>query len=204
MSGVKVKICGITDPEAALAAAEAGADAVGFVFAPSSRRVTKEKAKEIIAMLPPYVDKVGVFVNAPPREVEEIAEFCRLTTIQLSGDEPPDYPVPVRYKLIRGFRVREGILLSDLARYRADAFLFDTYRPGCYGGTGEAFNWDVLRKIPSPKPVILAGGLNAGNVQQAIMTVRPYGVDVSSGVETGGRKDAAKIKEFIKLAKEVK
>ena len=201
---VKVKICGITEVEAALAAVAAGADALGFVFAPSRRRVTKEKAKEIIEMLPPFVDRVGVFVNMPPREVAEIAEFCGLTTIQLSGDEPPDYPVPERYKVIKTFHLREDILLPDLDRYRADAFLFDTYRPGCYGGTGETFNWESLQKIASPKPVILAGGLNPVNVQQAILTVRPYGVDVSSGVESNGRKDAAKIKEFVKRAKEVK
>lgn len=204
MTTVKVKICGLRDAASALAAVEAGADAVGFVFAPSLRRISKEKAREIIKILPPFVERVGVFVNMPPWEVTEIADFCGLTTIQLSGEEPPDYPLPDRYKVIRGFRLGGERLPGNLSQYRGDAFLFDTYRPGCYGGTGQAFNWDLLKKIHSPKPVILAGGLNAGNVQEAILAVRPYGVDVSSGVESNGQKDAAKIKEFVKLAKEVK
>lgn len=201
MSLVKVKICGITDIAAALAAVEAGADALGFVFAPSSRRITKEKAKEIINVLPPFVDRVGVFVNSPPTEVEATADFCGLTTIQLSGDEPPDYRLPTRFKLIRGFRVGNASLPLNLNEYQADAFLFDTFQPGVYGGTGKIFNWEVLSSIDILKPVILAGGLDINNIQKAITTVRPYGVDVSSGVETDGHKDPEKIEKFIKLAK---
>lgn len=202
MSLVKVKICGIMDVAIALAAVEAGADALGFVFAPSPRRITKEKAKEIIKALPPFVDRVGVFVNSPPKEVEEIADFCGLTTIQLSGDEPPDYFLPARFKLIRGFRIRNTLLSLNLNEYHGDAFLFDTFQPGLYGGTGETFNWDVLKDIDVPKPVILAGGLNVNNIREAIATARPYAVDVSSGVETNGQKDPTKIKEFIKMAKQ--
>lgn len=201
MSPVRIKICGIKDIDTALAAVEAGADALGFVFAPSSRRITKEKAKEIIRVLPPFIDRVGVFVNASPEEVEETADFCGLTSIQLSGDEPPDYYVPARYKLIRGFRIGNTSLSFNFNEFHCDAFLFDSFQPGSYGGTGQTFNWEILKSVAIPKPVILAGGLNINNVRTAITKVRPYGVDVSSGVETNGKKDPSKIKEFVQLVK---
>lgn len=201
--GVRVKICGITDEATALAAAEAGADALGFVFAPSRRRVTPEQARDITGQLPPFVARVGVFVNTPPGEVREIAGYCGLTAIQLSGDEPPGYRLEVNLPVIRSLRVGNGRPVPDLGEYRCDAFLFDTYREGCYGGTGSTFDWSLLEGLPRSKPFILAGGLNASNVAGAVRAARPYAVDVSGGVETAGRKDVRKIKEFIALAKGV-
>ena len=200
---VRVKICGISDPEIALAAVEAGADALGFVFAPSRRQVTTGQARDIIETLPPFVARVGVFVNAAPTRVTEIALHCGLTAVQLSGDEPPGYDALLNIPIIRTLRVGNGRPLPDLKEYRAGAFLFDTYREGSYGGTGIAFDWSLLKKINCPGPLILAGGLDAANVREAVRLVRPYAIDVSGGVETGGRKDIQKIREFINLAKGV-
>jgi len=200
---VRVKICGISDPETALAAAGAGADALGFVFAPSRRQVTPEQARAIIDILPPFVVRVGVFVNSPPEQVREIALYCGLTAVQLSGDEPPGYDTGLNITHIRTLRVGGDRPLPDFGAYKAGAFLFDTYREGSYGGTGLTFDWSVLENINCPKPVILAGGLEAANISDAVRRVRPYAVDVSGGVETGGRKDIQKIREFINLAKGV-
>ncbi|SFQ95560.1 phosphoribosylanthranilate isomerase [Desulfoscipio geothermicus] len=200
---VRVKICGITDAATALAAVEAGADVLGFVFAPSRRRVTPEEARHITRQLPPFVGRVGVFVNALPAEVAAIAAFCGLTAVQLCGDEPPDYHIDIALPVIRALRVGRGRPAPELSGYRADAFLFDTYREGCYGGTGEVFDWSILQGMDCPKPLVLAGGLTAANVREAVRSVRPYAVDVSGGVETGGRKDVYKIQEFIAQAKGV-
>ena len=206
MSGayqVKVKICGITDVDIALAAVEAGADALGFVFAPSRRRVEPERAREIIAHLPPFIARVGVFVNSPPAEIEHIARYCGLTAVQLSGDEPPDYALDLFIPVIRSLRVGNGKPVPSLDGFRVDAFLFDTYCEQSYGGTGKTFDWSLLENIACPKPVLLAGGLNPSNVRKAVQTVKPYAVDVSGGVEKDGQKDVQKIKEFIALAKGV-
>ena len=200
---VKVKICGITGVDMALAAVEAGADALGFVFAPSRRRVQPEAARAIIAQLPPFVARVGVFVNSAPGEIEQIARHCGLTAVQLSGDEPPGYALDLALPAIRSLRVGNGKPVPDLNGFKADAFLFDTYCDKSYGGTGKTFDWSLLENKACPKPVILAGGLNPFNVREAVRTVRPYAVDVSGGVETNGQKDAQKIKEFITLAKGV-
>lgn len=200
---VRVKICGISDPETALAAVEAGADALGFVFASSSRQVTPAQARAIIETLPPFVARVGVFVNSPPEQVREIALYCGLTAVQLSGDEPPGYDAGLNITHIRTLRVGSGRPLPDFKEYKAGAFLFDTYREGSYGGTGLTFDWSLLEKMYCPGPVILAGGLDAANIRDAVRRVRPYAVDVSGGVETGGRKDIQKIREFINLAKGV-
>ncbi len=200
---VKVKICGITDAAIALAAVEAGADALGFVFAASRRRVSPEAARDICKRLPQGVARVGVFVNTPPAEVAAVAAYCGLTAVQLSGDEPPGYRLPSPLPVIRAIRVGNGRGVPDLSRYKVDAFLFDTYREGSYGGTGRVFDWQILRNIYCPKPLILAGGLCAANVVEAVRAVKPYAVDVSGGVETGGRKDVHKIKQFINLAKGV-
>ena len=199
--GVRVKICGVGDPETALAAAKAGADALGFVFAPGRRRVTPEQARRIIKILPPLVARVGVFVNAPPEEVSGITAYCGLTAVQLSGDEPPDYGDGLTIPVIRALRAGNGKEVPQLLHYKADAFLFDTHREGSYGGTGESFDWNLLKDIQCPGPLILAGGLSAANVGEAVRLVRPYAVDVSSGVETGGRKDVQKIREFIEVSR---
>ncbi len=200
---VRVKICGISDPETALAAAGAGADALGFVFAPSRRQVTPAQARAIIEALPPFVDRVGVFVNAPPEQVREIVLYCGLTAVQLSGDETPGYDTGLNITHIRTLRVGGSRPRPDFRAYKAGAFLFDTYREGSHGGTGLTFDWSLLEKINCPGPVILAGGLEAANIRDAVRRVRPYAVDVSGGVETGGRKDIQKIREFINLAKGV-
>ncbi|WP_027364575.1 phosphoribosylanthranilate isomerase [Desulfotruncus alcoholivorax] len=200
---VKVKICGITGADTALAAVEAGADALGFVFAPSRRRIQPEAARAIIAQLPPFVARVGVFVNSSPAEIEQIARYCGLTAVQLSGDEPPGYSLNLSLPVIRSLRVGNGKPVPGLNGFRADAFLFDTYCEKSYGGTGKTFDWSLLENMACPKPLLLAGGLNPFNVREAVRTVRPYAVDVSGGVETDGQKDTQKIKEFIALAKGV-
>ncbi len=196
----RVKICGIKEKTAALAAVKAGADALGFVFAPSKRRVTPEQAREICSVLPPFVTKVGLFVNAPAADIKEIADFAGLDAIQLHGDEPPEMCLMFRQKVIKAFRVGAKINHEEINRYPADAYLFDTLVEGQRGGTGKTFNWGLVKDGFS-RPVILAGGLNPENVRDAIAAAGPFGVDVSSGVETNGVKDTVKIKEFIRRVK---
>lgn len=216
---VRVKICGISDSETAAAAVAAGADALGFVFAESKRKIAPETARDIISRLPPFVAAVGVFANAPPEVVREVADFCRLDAVQLHGAESPEYCLEFGRKVIKAFGVRQkecsptgagaGVLLSEadlelIAAYRSvSAVLFDTGVPGLAGGTGRTFDWGLLTGIRVQVPLILAGGLTPENVAAAVRMVRPYAVDVSSGVETNGRKDAAKIHAFIRQAKEV-
>lgn len=200
---VKVKICGIRDVSTALAAVEAGADALGFVFAPSPRRVDREVARTICSSLPPFVSRVGVFVNAPAGLVEETAGYCGLDTLQLHGDETPEYCRSLKYKVIKAFRVRDTVSPEGIKRYNCSAVLLDAYVPGVPGGTGRCFDWSLARELASAGPVILAGGLNPENVKQAVDTAGPYAVDVSGGVETGGNKDLEKIRLFIQRAKGV-
>lgn len=200
---VRVKICGIQDLETARAAVEAGADALGFVFAASHRRVTPEAAREIIAALPPFVTTVGVFVDVPPVVVQEVAAFCRLDAVQLHGTEPPEYCKELNLRVIKAIRVRDAASLNGLDAYPVQAVLLDTYVPGTPGGTGKTFDWRLLAGRELRAPLILAGGLTPENVRAAVRTVRPYAVDVSGGVETGGRKDPAKIRDFIRQAKRV-
>lgn len=197
----KVKICGIRDVTTALAAVEAGADALGFVFAPSPRRVEREVARSICSLLPPFVSRVGVFVNAPASMVEETAAYCGLDTLQLHGDETPAYCRSFKYKVIKAFRVRNAASLEEIEPYRCAAVLLDTYVPGVTGGTGRCFNWSLARELALSRPVILAGGLNPENVKQAVDTAGPYAVDVSGGVETDGKKDLEKIRLFIQRVK---
>lgn len=201
---VKVKICGITTIEDARCAVEAGADALGFVFAVSPRRVNVEVARAIIKGLPPFISKVGVFVNEESGRVEEIAHYVGLDTLQFHGDEPPDYcRLFDRLKVIKAFRMRSGgvDISMEVVRYKdsVDAFLLDTYVPGRIGGTGERFPWELALPLKEYGPLILAGGLTAENVGEAIRLLHPYGVDVSSGVEGDrkGIKDKRKVIEFI-------
>ncbi|MGO0122424.1 phosphoribosylanthranilate isomerase [Desulfothermobacter acidiphilus] len=207
MSRVRVKICGIRDAATAAVAVEAGADALGFVLAPSPRQVTPTQAGEIIASLPPLVAAVGVFVDAPLDLVVELVDSCRFTAVQLHGQEPPAYlrelQRRVRVPLIKAFRVAAPEDLLGVETYPADAYLFDTRVPSRSGGTGQSFDWSLLRGKTFSSPVILAGGLNPENVLVAIQTVRPYAVDVSSGVESEGRKDPEKIRSFLARVKEV-
>ncbi|MFW3896073.1 phosphoribosylanthranilate isomerase [Pseudomonas bharatica] len=200
MSAVRSKICGITRVEDALAAAQAGADAIGLVFyAKSPRAVSMQQAREIIAALPPFVTTVGLFVNASRCELNEILEAVPLDLLQFHGDETPEACDGYHRPWIKALRVRAGDdLEAECKRYaRASGILLDTYVAGVPGGTGEAFDWTLVPGHLS-KPIILAGGLNPHNVGAAIAQVRPYAVDVSGGVEQAkGIKDAARIDAFL-------
>jgi len=205
MSNVRSKICGITRIEDALAAAEAGADAIGFVFyAKSPRAVDVRQARAIIAELPPFVTTVGLFVNASRCELNEILEVVPLDLLQFHGDETPQDCEGYHRPWIKALRVRPGDDLEAACQLYAGArgILLDTYVAGVPGGTGEAFDWSLVPAHLS-KPIILAGGLSADNVGQAIAQVRPYAVDVSGGVEQAkGIKDAAKIEAFKRAVKQ--
>ena len=198
---VRVKICGIGDLETALGAAEAGADALGFVFAPGRRRLSPVRAREIIKKLPPFISRVGVFVNLPATEVEQIASYTGIDTVQLHGDESPEYCKAITgLKIIKAFSVSSVNDLEMAGRYVVDGYLLDTPAPGLRGGTGMTFDWGLAANF-SAGPLVLAGGLNPENVSQAIEIVRPYAVDVSSGVEIEGRKAISKIKNFVRRVK---
>ncbi len=200
---MKVKICGITNPEDALAAVEYGVDALGFVFyARSPRSITPEKAKEITSQLPPFITTVGVFVNETPARIKEIMTFAHLQVVQLHGEEPPQECMLWRPS-IKAFRVKDFVDLEPLEKYKCmSAYLIDTYAPASYGGTGQIFNWDIALEAKKFGPIILAGGLAPENVDKAVRWVKPYAVDVSSGVESEkGKKDLKKMKEFIEKAK---
>ncbi|MBM7060874.1 phosphoribosylanthranilate isomerase [Pseudomonas sp. UL073] len=205
MSIVRSKICGITRIEDALLAAEAGADAIGFVFyAPSPRAVTVQQARAIIAALPPFVTTVGLFVNATRAELIEILGAVPLDLLQFHGDESPADCEGYHRPYIKALRVKAGDDVAAQARQFAGAagILLDTFVPGVPGGTGEAFDWTL---VPADLecPLILAGGLTAANVRQAIEQVKPYAVDVSGGVEASkGIKDAGKVRAFIREVKQ--
>lgn len=200
-----VKICGIKRVEDARAAIETGADMLGFVFARSTRRVNPDTARDIIAAIRPdtAVRTVGVFVNAEPDEMNRVARFCDLDLIQLSGDEPDEVVARLKVPAIKAIHVGENdwpeILRERITASGADVVLLDTARASTYGGTGEAFRWDRLPTLE--RPVLLAGGLHAANVAEAIRIVQPWGVDVSSGVETHGEKDHGKIEAFVRAAR---
>ena len=204
MSGVRSKICGITRMEDALAAVEAGADAIGFVFyAKSPRAVTVQQARAIIAGLPPFVTTVGLFVNASACELNETLDAVPLDLLQFHGDESPEECAGYHRPYIKALRVKAGddIAASCAAYAGASGILLDAYVEGIPGGTGEAFDWSLIPQGLS-KPIILAGGLCAENVAQAIAQVRPYAVDVSGGVEQGkGIKDSAKIRAFMQAVR---
>jgi phosphoribosylanthranilate isomerase len=201
---VRVKICGITNLEDALAAVAAGADALGFVFYPPSRRyVTAAQAEQIIRQLPPFVSTVGLFVDVALDEVNDIASRCGLDRIQLHGRETPDFCCQVRRPVIKAFRIKNAASLTPLPDYRVAAFLLDAYVEGALpGGTGTPFSWALAAQAQTYGPVILAGGLTSANIEVAIGQLHPYGVDVSTGVERApGLKDHHKVREFIARAK---
>ncbi|MDD5451278.1 MAG: phosphoribosylanthranilate isomerase [Desulfovibrionales bacterium] len=202
---IRIKVCGITNIEDALAAQALGADAIGLVFAESPRRVEKERARKIVHALPPFVHLVGVFVDEEKSVVEEIADFCRLTVLQFHGSESPEYCAGFTRPVIKAFRIsqREDIERMEPYQGKVSAFLLDTYHPALAGGTGQAFDWTMAKEAGKIGPVILAGGLNPDNVEAAIRAVRPYAVDVSSGVEMSpGKKDHDKIQLFIERAQQ--
>ena len=200
---VKVKICGITNLDDGLQACACGADALGFVFYDKSPRcVTPAAAAAIIHELPPFVTTVGLFVNEAPGRIREIAELCGLDVIQLHGDETPTECDFAPRRTIKALRVKDAASLAGHGDYRVAALLLDAWVKDAYGGTGRSFNWELAAKVAKERPVILAGGLTAENIAEAIDAVRPYAVDVSSGVEAvPGRKDPDKVAAFIAAAK---
>jgi phosphoribosylanthranilate isomerase len=196
----RIKICGITRVEDARAAARLGADAVGLVFyAGSPRAVTPAQAAEIIRALPPFVVPVGLFVNADATTVRDTLAAAPVQLLQFHGDETPDYCAGFGRPFLRALRVRVETDLLQYARdfHAAKGLLLDAWVEGVHGGTGATFDWSLIPP-DLPMPVILSGGLNPDNVEQAVRRVRPWAVDVSSGVESAkGIKDAAKIETFI-------
>jgi len=196
----KVKICGITNLADAQAAAGAGADALGFNFYDKSpRRISLHQASEISRQLAPFIMRVGVFVNAPEDLVLRAIRECGLTLLQFHGDEPPEFCAQFGLMSMKAFRVRGPETLKEIPQYQTDAWLLDAFSSATFGGTGEPFNWDLAVEAQKlGKPIFLAGGLTPANVAEAIRKVHPFGVDVSSGVESApGRKDPAKIKAFL-------
>jgi phosphoribosylanthranilate isomerase len=199
---VFVKVCGITSPEDAVAAAEAGADAIGLVFWPRSPRVvTIEQARAIGDALPPFVMRVGVFVDAGRDEMARVADAARLDLLQLHGDEPPEALDDLPRRALKAVRVGDGFAPADALRYegRAAGLLLDTKAPGAPGGTGRAFDWSLARGVrEKARFLLLAGGLTPENVRAALEAVRPDGVDASSSLEeTPGRKDHARVRAFV-------
>lgn len=201
----RVKICGIRDPRMAQAAARAGADAIGLVFHPASpRAVEVELARDIALAVPAFVTVVGLFVNRDAGGVRSILERVPLGMLQFHGDEPAAFCAQFGLPWMRAFRVGPGVdLLECEARFpRASALLLDAQVPGQFGGTGTAFDWSLVPRSLG-RPVVLSGGLDAGNVGGAIRAVKPWAVDVSSGVEsTRGVKDAARIEEFVRSVRD--
>ncbi len=204
---VKVKICGVTNVEDALVAVDAGADALGFMFyAPSPRCITPKAAGAIIRALPAFIAKVGVFVNPSEDEVRRAITECGIDTLQLHGEEPPDFCRQFGLKVLKAFRVQGSETLGMLPDYSDATWLLDGFVAGTRGGTGNTFNWDIAAQaVKLGGRVILAGGLTPENAAEAVRKVRPYGLDVSSGVESApGRKDAGKVRAFIADAKGAK
>lgn len=202
---VKVKICGITNLDDALMAVDAGADALGFVFfGASPRHIFCEQASQIIHHLPPFIQTVGLFVNESLTKVNDTTDRCGLDIVQLHGEEPPGFCAAVRRRVIKVLRIKDSSSLEPISDYRVSAFLLDAWSPSAHGGTGQTFNWDLAASAAESERIILAGGLTPENVADAIRQVRPYAVDVSSGVEAApGRKDPARVREFIRRAKEI-
>ncbi len=194
-----IKICGITCLEDAITIAKLGANAVGFVFAQSPRKVTTEKVKNIVSHLPD-IEKVGVFVNENPDRVRGIATECKLDILQFHGDEPPEYCTKFKnlgYKIIKAFQIKDKKSIEKICNYKVDFYLLDAFNKDVRGGSGKTFNWELTKMLKNI-PIIISGGLNPANVKEAIREVNPFGVDVSSGVESyPGKKDKTKIQKFI-------
>lgn len=199
----KVKICGLMELEHVKTAVESGADAIGFVFAKSRRQVTVDQARELATAVPSEVLKIGVFVNEALEEVERIAREVPLDMVQLHGDEDPDYVRRLSIPTIKALSIKTKEDVQQASQYEVDYFLFDAPGVEFRGGSGHSFDWSLLAKANiSPDKVILAGGLTEHNINEAIHIVQPFMVDVSSGVETAQRKDAEKIRTFIRAVRD--
>ncbi len=204
----RIKVCGLTDLDQARAVCEAGADAVGFVFAEKSPRlVSREEVRQIIKKLPPMVQSIGVFVNESVDVIREIVSFCGIDMVQLHGSESPGFCKLLAPRVIKAFRVRDEMVLNQIEDYRGKVrgILLDAWSRQSEGGTGRVFDWRIAGDAVSScgMPVILAGGLGPDNVREAVSRVRPWGVDVSSGVEISpGDKDIQKVRRFIEAAKQ--
>ncbi|WP_045524018.1 phosphoribosylanthranilate isomerase [Neobacillus niacini] len=199
---MKVKICGITDLTTAIAAVDYGADAIGFVFAESKRKISVTKAKDIVAHLPEEVLKIGVFVNETKEKIEEIAASVGLTHVQLHGDETPVFSESLSFPVIKSVSIHDDQSLKAIESYSCEYVLLDGPKGKYRGGNGLSFDWNSFSSNDlRDKKVILAGGLHEENVEDAIKLINPFMVDVSSGVETEGKKDLNKIQSFINKAK---
>jgi len=202
--GVTVKICGITSVKDAQAVELAGADAVGLMFYEGSpRHIALEQAKAIVDSLSNTIVRVGVFVNSDEPFVRQAMEICALNVLQFHGDETPEYCAQFEVMTLKAIRVSDESSLKEMERYSTDGFLLDAFSDNSLGGTGETFNWKLAKgATESGRPIFLAGGLTPENVAEAVKAVRPFAVDVSSGVESEpGKKDAAKVRTFVAAAK---
>ena len=197
----RIKVCGMREMAEVAAAVEAGVDAVGLIFVEQSPRyIDPERALEIVRKLPPFVDAVGVFVDQEAAVVNEIAQYCGLTMVQLHGAESPAYCAAISCRVMKAFRVRPSLTAEDLTPYagKVCAFLFDTFQEKIAGGTGQTFDWRLLEKLSPPRPVVLAGGLTPDNVGEAIRQAHPFAVDFNSGVEFApGCKNLDKVRAAI-------
>ncbi len=201
----KVKICGNTNTNDVNLAIQLGADFIGFIFVKSKRQVTVESVKSIIRSVPPFSNYVGVFVNQPKAEVEKIAAAAKLKWLQFHGEETSRYCQYFSgkgFSVIKTFHIKDSLSLKRIDEYDVDAFLFDTFSSGGSGGTGKVFDWTLIHEKPYVHDkLFLAGGLSVDNIQNAIQKIRPYAVDVASGVEKSpGIKDPQLLEEFIRLA----
>ena len=198
-------MCGITNPEDARVAADAGADAIGLIFAESPRRVSVERAREIASALPEGILKVGVFVDAEPEEVLRIAREVGLDYAQLHGDEPPEALAEIRdggVGVMKALRVRNAEALAAVERYEADLFLLDAWSAEARGGTGARFDWELAKSLRGRDNIVVSGGLGPENVREAIEYFQPYGVDASSSLEERpGKKDGERVRRFVDAAR---
>ena len=202
---VKVKVCGIKELEDARVAADAGADAIGLVFAESPRRVSVERAREIASVLPDGVLKIGVFVDEEPEEVLRIAREVGLDYAQLHGDEGLETVAEIRdagLRVIKALRVRNAGVLAAVERYEADLFLLDAWSAEVRGGTGARFDWELAKSLKGRDNIVVSGGLDPENVREAIEYFEPYGVDASSSLEERpGKKNGERVRRFVGAAK---
>ena len=210
----RIKICGLSEIQHVLAAAEAGADFIGLVFAPSRRQVSTKKALQLVeavCSLKLRPGMVGVFANSAADEVNRIADYCHLDRVQLSGDETWHYCQQIERPIIKAVHISNNQTAEEIVSEIATGYqllhqhdfvcLLDSEVANTYGGTGQTFDWQLAKKVSARFPVLIAGGLTPNNVGQMVKEIQPWGVDVSSGVETNGQKDTVKIKAFIQVAR---